>query len=476
MFLAALLLGGLCLATVAFGADQTDTTFGVNGIALIPQPEKAARAEAGIFDLANTPEGKFVAVLAGEARKGYFGAVRLNEDGSLDTSFGEGGFTADYEVPFLGESQLRRPGDNTYTQKTQAQGVAVQRDGKVVVVGNLETESFHESPEDVSEERGYEPVLARYTTAGILDPTFGTGGVLGPRTENDAIEDFVFHAVAIAPNGRIIAVGAGNENPYGFDREGFVVAFKPNGEFDQSFGGGFYLGAVNLFRDRDPHRNPTSTTLTAVKVLPSGKLLIGGYLHGRLLLARLRANGKLDKSFGGGDGKATLRIGKPFECCGEWASLALQKDGKILLAGEVKGPRRHHLALARFLPSGKLDQSFGKGGVLSSRPTYRLSFPRDVGVQGDGKIVVVGYADAPSREGVKGLALRALRFLPSGKLDQSFGSRGLLVLSLGPDNSAKAALTEPDGKVVIGGSTLRVDREHFETELLFSRYLSGPSR
>jgi uncharacterized delta-60 repeat protein len=192
-----------------------------------------------------------------------------------------------------------------------------------------------------------------------------------------------------------------------------------------------------------------------------------------LLVARLTATGKLDKSFGG-DGKVLLKVGEPFYCCNERASLALQPGGRILLAAEVQGRRSGHLALASLLPDGSLDRSFGRHGLVASRPTYRLPFPRDVAVQGDGRIVVVGYGPGAPKGLSHGLSFRALRFLSNGKLDHGFGQDGLQVLDPGAENSAKAALTQRDGRVVAAGSLLRVDHEHFETELLLTRYLSEP--
>lgn len=458
---AALLLAALCSTGVALGADQTDPTFGQDGVAIAPEPQKAALAEAGIWDLANAPDGKMAAALAGFASYGYFGAARLNDDGSLDTSFGEGGFTAGYEVPVFGEVNPPPPFHDTY--KTQAQGVAVQTDGKVVLAGYLELEYFNH-------DLAYSPVLARYGTNGNLDPSFGEGGVVAPGANSQGGDD-VLHAVAATPSGRIIAVGAEGESRYGYGRSALVLAYAPDGELDRSFGLG---GGRVLFRDPNPRPNLTSTVLTAVRILPSGKILMAGYLYGRLLLLRLTSGGRLDRSFGGGDGKVTLKSREPVSCCGEWASLAIW-HGKILLEGRVNGRRGEHLALARFTANGRLDKSFGKNGQVPVGSTWRMPNPRDIAVQGDGRIVVAGYG-FPVRKGEpSALSFRALRYLPSGRLDRSFGEGGLQLLSPGVQNAAFAALTQADGQVVAAGALANGTSHHYESELMSTRFLVRPA-
>jgi uncharacterized delta-60 repeat protein len=450
---AALVLALLCLAASALAADQSDPSFGQNGVARVPLPPKAALAEAGIWDLAGTPEGKMAAAIAGESYAGYFGAARLNEDGTIDKSFGQEGFTAAYEVPPLEEAHPAAPQFDS-KQKTQAQRLAVQADGKVVVVGYLEEESFNHS-------LSFAPVLTRYGTDGSLDPSFGEGGVVAPKADNEVGAE-VLHAVAIAPSGRIIAVGAAAESRYGNSGRDLILAYTPNGKLDRSFG----FRGEGFFPNLRISRSHPATTLTAVRVLPSGKILIAGYLFGRLLLARLTAQGKFDSSFGGGDGKVSLKVGEPFQCCGEVASLALQSDGKILLAGEVSGAHRYRLALARFRANGSLDPSFGEGGLAPARATWGISDPRDIAVGGDGRILVVGFR----RGAGKGPTFRALRYLPSGKLDRGFGKDGLALLSPGAQSAATAALTQADGRVAVGG----VLAEDYESELLLSRYLTSP--
>lgn len=314
-------------------------------------------------------------------------------------------------------------------------------------------------------------MLVRYDADGALDPSFGEGGAVALNAGNAGNfgSDDVLHAVAIAPSGRIIAVGARGESRYGSDRENLITAYTPTGQIDRSFGRG---GRVAFPHLRTSRTHP-ATALTSVKVLGSGKILVAGYLFGRLLLARLTANGRFDPNFGGGDGKVSLKIEELAECCGEWASLALQQDGKILVTGRASGPRRDRLALARFRPNGTLDPSFGEGGLAPKRTTLRMPNPRDLAVQGDGRIVVVGYGFGVTKSEPAALSFRALRYLPNGKLDQSFGQGGLQLLSPGAQNAAFAALTQANGRVVAAGSLALKNGGRYEAELMLTRYLSG---
>jgi uncharacterized delta-60 repeat protein len=460
--LAAAAIAALCISATALAADQSDPSFGQGGVAISPQPQKAALAEAGIWDLATAPEGRMAAALGGQGQTGYFGAVRLNEDGSPDRSFGSEGFTVDYEVPPLTQEVF--PGSKfNDEQKTQAQAVAVGPDGKVLVAGYLEVRHFNNN-------QSYAPVLIRYRPDGRPDPSFGEAGVVAPAAVNQLPAARVLHAVAVAPSGRIIGVGAESESADGEHRRALVLAYTPEGHLDRSFGhGGQIAFRIPPFpRSRGHAGDGSSNTFTAVQVLPSGKILLAGYLLGRLSLARLLPNGRHDKSFGDGDGKVSLEIGRPYFCCAEWASMAVQSDGRILLAGVLERHDIFHLALARFRPNGTLDPSFGKGGLLEERAALRMHRPRDLAVQEDGRIIVTGIG----KPGL-GLSFRTMRLLPDGTPDQSFGSGGLQLLNPGVDSAAYAALTQGNGRVVTAGSLLLQNGDHHETQLLLARYLAS---
>jgi uncharacterized delta-60 repeat protein len=445
---AALVLGALCLATGALAADQTDPSFGQNGVAEVALPAEAHGNAAGILDLAAAPEGRMVAAIGNFAGYWYFSAARFDRDGVLDTSFGTGGFTKAVE--------LSKPGRTG--PQAQAQAIAMQPDGKIVEVGYQE--SFDGGQ--------YSPVLVRYLANGSLDRSFGGDGLVAPRppfegggAEHGGQGGDILHDVAIQPGGRIVAVGTQNEH-LGGRPAGLIIAYTPEGKIDRSFG---KEGRV-LF----PHRRVgiNFTALMAVKVLRSAKVLVAGYRNDRLFLARLDRNGELDRSFGA-KGNGTVAINAGIKgCCPSAASLAVQRDGRILVQGN------YGLILARFKADGTLDRSFGRRGFAGHGVAGSSVEGYDMALQGDGRIVVAGFEArvAPNRH-IFTVASTA-RYLPSGKPDSSFGIDGVQALPLGHGGGAFAALTQPDGQVVIGGGIFGPANEgSSEDKLLLTRFLSG---
>lgn len=125
---------------------------------------------------------------------------------------------------------------------------------------------------------------------------------------------------------------------------------------------------------------------------------------------------------------------------------ALLANGDIVVAG--------NFGLARYLPNGTLDSTFGTGGLAQLPPDTGGSFPPGLAVQPDGKYVWAGEATAPN--GTNG-GFAAVRFSASGSLDQTFGTGGLAVTTF-PNSSvqgADAVLVQPDGKILLGGEALQ---------------------
>jgi len=136
--------------------------------------------------------------------------------------------------------------------------------------------------------------------------------------------------------------------------------------------------------------------------------------------------------------------------------VAVQPDGKIVAAGCIwsygdGGPKTEFL-LARFAADGTLDTTFGTGGIVSTEIGHAAE-ARTVLLQPDGKILVVGSTGGEEcylqQNGTPEFALA--RYNPDGSLDPTFGSAGIATTSVGGFDYAKAAVLQPDGKVVAGG-------------------------
>ena len=223
--------------------------------------------------------------------------------------------------------------------------------------------------------------------------------------------------VAIQPDGKILAVGElldGNSHWY-FG----VYRWLPNGDLDRSFGSGGWvaheLGAFPM-----PH---------TVALQADGSILVGGQVECPNLqlcfgIARYRPNGSLDGSFGtAGIARATF----PGSRCGcEIHDLAVQRNGRIVAVGwRFKGGDAQDdmlLAVARFLPDGRLDASFSGDGRLSLDFGYGDDLGSAVAVQRDGRIVVGGVASHRYRTEAD---FAVLRLRQNGTLDRTFSRDGI---------------------------------------------------
>jgi uncharacterized delta-60 repeat protein len=316
--------------------------------------------------------------------------------GALDPTFGSSGkVTTDF-----GGSET-------------ASSVALQRDGRIVVVGNR----FDPGPAD-------DFVVSRYTDRGALDSSFDGDGKL--TTDFGGHFDGAFD-VAVQGDGKILAAG------YGFAPTGpqdFALArYNPDGTLDQTFGAGGKV--LTSFRS-----NSIDAAFSLV-IQPDGKIVAGGRTRSTTTddfgLARYLPNGALDPSFGAG-GLVTTSLTTAHD---DVLDLALQRDGKIVAAGASFDPvdrARTEIELARYNSDGQLDASFDTDGlVIAPFPPY--STASDVAIQPDGKIVTAGAIVA--------------RFNPDGSVDRTFGDGGQAHVSA---TSATALSVQSDGKLLVVGT------------------------
>jgi uncharacterized delta-60 repeat protein len=184
-------------------------------------------------------------------------------------------------------------------------------------------------------------------------------------------------------------------------------------------------------------------------VQPDGKIVVVGYTyrasveHSDVALARYNADGTLDLSFGDG-GKEVTTVN---ERADQALSVALQADGKIVIAGFATDTYGEDFLVARYTANGKLDLSFGLGGKVITPITVGFTTSqdraRDVAIQPDGKIVAAGTA---------GLYSAIVRYNSNGSLDGTFGGG---VITVAPVNGMQifALAIQPDGKVITAGSS-----------------------
>jgi uncharacterized delta-60 repeat protein len=175
----------------------------------------------------------------------------------------------------------------------------------------------------------------------------------------------------------------------------------------------------------------------------------------RLLVSRLRPNGKADRKFHH-DGGVVIPNG---EVAGEIAGIAVQPDGRILVATSR--------FIVRLGPRGRLDQSFGDGGFVptdqrvSSYAPYRLR----LALAPDGSFALIGTAY------VSGLQFAAARYRADGTPVTSFGTAGVARGSLAGGWTTSGVI-DADGRIVIGGAAAT---GRFEQSFVAARLLTDGS-
>ena len=183
----------------------------------------------------------------------------------------------------------------------------------------------------------------------------------------------------------------------------------------------------------------------AVAIQPDGKIVVAGgiWLNSALnvLVLRYNSNGALDMSFGGGDGVVTYNRGRID--CGH--AVAIQPDGKIVVAGESRRSTGTgiDLLIMRYNSDGTPDTSFGSNGIVTYNGGLSEAIARAIAIQPDGKIVVAGSNN---------LNILLLRCNSNGTLDKSFSGDGVVTYNYdGPPYGygARAVAIQPDGKIVV---------------------------
>lgn len=299
---------------------------------------------------------------------------------------------------------------------------------------------------------------AARSTAGKLDASFGSGG------KTVTPEKMVPVATAVQPDGRLVVGGcAMAATRYvacsQFEGTSVVVArYTTNGELDPTFGtDGF---ARTQLGDKD--------VVADMVLAPDGGIIVGGYVRGcdvtltcsiSLGLARFLPNGQLDTSFGQGGKVVTNPILMNYVDL-RAHSLAVQPDGKIIAAGGICDTRPYAggceraMAVLRYTASGSLDTSFGVNGLSLVRfPDKLRDVANDVVIDDGGNIIVAGYTTRAVCAGCNyNLDFAFAKLTPDGSRDTAFGQDGTGTLAVHADAGdilSTVALSTVDGTPAI---------------------------
>ncbi len=271
-----------------------------------------------------------------------------------------------------------------------------------------------------------------FAAAADLDPTFGTGGkVVTP------ISIGLEHlsSSAIAPDGKIIVAG---DSEFGSGNRFALTRYNSDGTPDPTFDSdGTLLKSVGT----------TNDTVAAIALQPDGKIIAVGSRHNGsnpdFVVARFNPDGSSDMAFDG-DGVQFTPIGTSTDIAFD---VAVQPDGKIVVAGQRYSAGFNDAAVVRYNSDGSPDSSFGTGGKVVVPVVADNDMALAMALQPDGKIVLTGPATVA---GYRDFAF--VRLNPNGSLDTGFDGDGILIMPISPgDDIPRGLITQSDGKLLAVG-------------------------
>lgn len=417
----------LSLTLTAQSFEKIDSTFGENGIFIPP-----ATCDLGVVQ----PDGKIV----------FFGSIapssntfadflafsRFEADGRVDTDFGING-TSFIEIP------------DTNSFITQ---LYMQPDGKFL--------AFVFKSKRAVMVPDYHYMWMRFHADGTLDKQFGTNGSLALNHQNP-----ITHGV-LQSDGKVVLTGyIENENEQSTI---FVERYNADGSLDITF------GEQGRFRTQEwqYEAKPTAIALTKEQdILITTKVLAADWNSSPILIvSRIQPNGQLDINFG----EAGTVIFSEYGMID--GKLMVQEDKKILLLANLRQPLNQDFLLARLLPDGSFDTSFGKEGqtIINTHQGITefgiyIDNATDFILQKDQSILVTGSVSNASDR-----TPTIYKFSPDGQLDTSFGTNGLLSLQFEGDNGSISSISEQfDNQLLIQAIS---DKTYGRNNRLFlQRYL-----
>ena len=309
----------------------------------------------------------------------------------------------------------------SHTGWTYATSVGVLSDGRFVVAGNVDLHQI---------------ASVRYLADGSIDTTYATNGrsLTAPFGTDDRISSATLDA-----DGRLVGAGYSLSNAY----HTLVGRSAASGALDPSFANG--VQPVN----------PVPTTFndfgTGVVVDSFPSIYVSVQRSDRideLSVMRLNADGSRATWWGNGQGIATAST--PGGGIAQPTAMSLTaQPGGIYVAGNVAGTT--DTWITRIVGSGSPDFSFGNSGGVITLPKVGTGGDSisAVAVQADGKVLIAGWTyDGTQRD------FLVMRLLANGSLDTSFGNGGIVVTDIGGSqrmDGAAAIAVAPDGKIIVGG-------------------------
>lgn len=323
-------------SAMALEMGELDTSFGTDGLV----STRIGHFEDQAYALTVQPDGRIL--VAGSSSNGAnldFALVRYNEDGTLDGTFNIDGTVT---------TQVGRGDDGIAA-------VALQDDGYIIAAGY----SIKGGSKNFA--------LARYTPEGLLDYSFGQGGLVV--TSYGSMDDEIM-ALSLDEEGRIVVAGYST----GTTGKAVVVArYLTSGNLDITFG---YEG-MSLTGIGD------DALARSLDIDSSGRIVVAGsYSYGQrteVMVLRFKESGDLDYDFGR-DGLAEPAY---VESPTEGNSVKVHENGSIAVAGSIGEPGRIDSALFLFTDRGQPESSFADNGMAVTEVSLDDDMALAVDISGD---------------------------------------------------------------------------------------------
>lgn len=274
-------------------------------------------------------------------------------------------------------------------------------------------------------------ILARHLPLGAFDTSFANNGIASLLIGSNTY----FASIALQADNKIVAAG----QIITYSPLAAIARYNNDGTLDITFGDN---GIITM-----PYiANAAGSSFNSVQIQADGRIVAAGSIvtngSGKILLARFNTDGSLDNTFGTNGlvitQTAHMSVAK---------SLIIQPDQSLVIGGfaQASGPAK--FLVARYTPTGSLDNSFGSNGITTTAiDQSNLSIAYSIALQSDGKIVAAGTGQF---DGYSAFVLA--RYTTNGLLDTSFNVTGIVQTLVDNYSFAQNVLVQDDGKIVPTG-------------------------
>jgi uncharacterized delta-60 repeat protein len=340
-----------------------------------------------------------------------FAVVRYDTDGNLVPNFGTGGKI----------TSSNQGGDYN------ANAIAIDDDGNILIAGSIDDGS------------DYDFIVARYTSRGILDSTFGTDGILTTAIGDNASTN----SITLDPVTGDILVAGYSDNYDTQIRSFAVVRYNDDGSLDTTFDtDGILTTTIGGDSDR----------ANSIAIDSAGNILVAGYSYNGdnddFAVVRYTSGGTLDSTFDT-DGILTTDIGGDDDIA---KSIALGGDGAILVVGYSYNGDNDDFAVVRYTSGGSLDTSFDTDGILTTDIGGDDDIANAISMAETGDILVAGTSYDGDNDD-----FAVVRYTSGGTLDSTFDTDGIVTTGFRTSSSASSITIDGDGNILVAGTSYNGD-------------------